>query len=77
MEDFRQLEWLTASQRQIAERSSAFAIAAARQAVQQSGVLVAHAGDRIAAIFGCSTGGRTTEEQEYEKLYTAVGGFIR
>jgi 3-oxoacyl-[acyl-carrier-protein] synthase II/nodulation protein E len=73
VEDFRQLEWLTASQRQIAERSSAFAIAAARQAVQQSGVLAAHAGDRIAVIFGCSTGGRTTEEQEYEKLYTRGG----
>ncbi|HEY1498930.1 MAG TPA: beta-ketoacyl-[acyl-carrier-protein] synthase family protein [Acidobacteriaceae bacterium] len=73
VEDFRQTEWLTASQRQIAERSSAFAIASARQAVQQSGVLAAHTGDRIAVIFGCSTGGRTTEEQEYEKLYTRGG----
>lgn len=69
VEDFPQQEWLTANQRQIAERSSAFAIASARQAVQQSGIVAAYPGDAIAAIFGCSTGGRTTEETEYEKLY--------
>jgi nodulation protein E len=73
VEDFRQEEWLTASQRQIAERSSAFAIAAARQAVSQSGLTRAYPGDSVAVIFGCSTGGRTTEEQEYRKLYTTGG----
>ncbi len=70
VQDFRQDEWLTASQRQIAERSSAFAIAAARQAVRQSGLVAACPGDSIAVIFGCSTGGRTTEEHESRKLYT-------
>lgn len=69
VEDFRQQEWLNASQRQIAERSSAFAIASARQAVEQSGIVGAHSADQIAVIFGCSTAGRTTEETEYEKLY--------
>ncbi len=69
VEDFRQQDWLMASQRQIAERTSAFAIASARQAVEQSGIVRAYPGDSIAVIFGCSTGGRTTEETEYEKLY--------
>lgn len=73
VEDFPQQEWLTANQRQIAERSSAFAIASARQAVQQSGIVAAYPGDAIAVIFGCSTGGRTTEETEYEKLYARGG----
>jgi 3-oxoacyl-[acyl-carrier-protein] synthase II/nodulation protein E len=73
VEDFRQQDWLNANQRQIAERSSAFAIAASRQAVQQSGLVTAYPGDSIAIIFGCSTGGRTTEDQESEKLYTRGG----
>ena len=73
VEDFQQQEWLTANQRQIAERSSAFAIAAARQAVQQSGIVAAYPGDSVAVIFGCSTGGRTTEDQESQKLYTRGG----
>jgi len=69
VQDFRQAEWLTASQRQIAERSSAFAIAAARQAVAQSGLVAAYPGDSIAIIFGCAVGGRTTEDQEAEKFH--------
>jgi 3-oxoacyl-[acyl-carrier-protein] synthase II/nodulation protein E len=69
VEDFRQQEWLNANQRQIGERSSAFAIASARQAAEQSGIVGAYRGDEIAVIFGCSTAGRTTEETEYEKLY--------
>jgi 3-oxoacyl-[acyl-carrier-protein] synthase II/nodulation protein E len=73
VEDFNQADWLTASQRPIAERSSAFAIAAARQAVQQSGLIAAHPCDSIAVIFGCSTGGRNSEEKEYEKVYTRGG----
>ncbi|MFP5228451.1 MAG: beta-ketoacyl-[acyl-carrier-protein] synthase family protein [Acidobacteriota bacterium] len=67
--DFHPPDWLNASQRQIADRTAAFAIASARQAVQQSGIVGAHPGDASAVIFGCSTGGRTTEETEYEKLY--------
>jgi nodulation protein E len=73
VEKFQQQELLTAGQRQIAERSSAFAIAAARQAVLQSALVAAYPADSIAIIFGCSTGGRTTEDQESEKLYTRGG----
>jgi 3-oxoacyl-[acyl-carrier-protein] synthase II/nodulation protein E len=69
VEDFPQQEWLTANQRQIGERSSAFAITSARQAVEQSGLVGAYPPDDIAVVLGCSTGGRTTEETEYEKLY--------
>jgi len=71
--DFEPEQWVTASQRQIAERSSSLAIAATRQAVEQSGLVAAYPGDSIAVVFGCSTGGRTTEEQESRKLYTTGG----
>ena len=67
--DFRANDWLTSAQRPIAERSAAFAIAAARQAVAQSGLTTAHPRDAIALIFGCSASGRSTDEQE-AKLYT-------
>ena len=73
VEDFRPEQWLTASQRQIAERSSAFAIAAARQAVEQSGIVAAYPGDSVAIILGCSVGGRSTEDQEAEKLHKRGG----
>jgi 3-oxoacyl-[acyl-carrier-protein] synthase II/nodulation protein E len=73
VEDFRQEDWLTASQRQIAERSSAFAIAAARQAVGKSGIVGAHPSDSIGIILGCSVGGRTTEDQEAERFHKRGG----
>jgi len=69
VQDFGQQEWLLANQRQVGERSSAFAVAAARQAVEQSGIVGSYPADAIAVVLGCSTGGRTTEETEYEKLY--------
>ncbi len=69
VQDFRQAEWLNAGQRQIAERSSAFAIAAARQAVTQSGLVASYPADSIAIILGCAVGGRTTEDQEAEKFH--------
>jgi len=71
--DFRPEDWISASQRQIAERTSAFAIAAARQAVHQSGLVAAHPGDAMAVLLGCSTGGRTTEENESRRFYTKGG----
>jgi 3-oxoacyl-[acyl-carrier-protein] synthase II/nodulation protein E len=46
-----------------------YAIVAARQAVAQSGLMGHHAPDEIAVIFGCSTGGRSSEEVETAKLY--------
>ncbi|HEX4038912.1 MAG TPA: beta-ketoacyl-[acyl-carrier-protein] synthase family protein [Acidobacteriaceae bacterium] len=70
VEDFRPEEWLLSAQRAIADRSSAFAIAAAREAAEQSGIVKAHAAETIAVVFGCSAGGRLSEEQEAMKLYT-------
>ncbi|MGC2300290.1 MAG: beta-ketoacyl-[acyl-carrier-protein] synthase family protein [Acidobacteriaceae bacterium] len=73
VQDFPQAELLTAAQRQIADRTSAFAIASARQAVAQSAIVAAYPSESIAIVFGCSTGGRTTEDQESEKLFTRGG----
>jgi len=70
---FREADVLSPNQAQIGERTSAFAIASARQAVQQSGLVAAHPSDSIAVIFGCSTGGRTTEETESRRFYTGGG----
>lgn len=68
--EFRPSEWLTAAQTQIAERSSQFAIASARQAVLASGLLRAYQGHEVGVVFGCSAGGRTAEEPQTAKLYT-------
>jgi nodulation protein E len=66
-------DWLMASQTKLAERSSQFAIASARQALSASGLMRAYAGSDVAAVFGCSAGGRTAEEPETAKLYTQGG----
>jgi nodulation protein E len=71
--DFRPSDWLMASQTKLAERSSQFAIASARQALSASGLMKAYAGCDVAAVFGCSTGGRSAEEPETAKLYTQGG----
>jgi 3-oxoacyl-[acyl-carrier-protein] synthase II/nodulation protein E len=71
--DFLAADVLNAQQRQIGERTSAFAVASARQAVLQSGLIAAHPTDSVAVIFGCSTGGRTTEETESRRFYTGGG----
>ncbi len=68
--DFRAADWLTLAQTPLAERSSAFAIAAGRQAVEQAGLRHGYTGDEIAVVLGCSTGGRTVEEPALAKLYT-------
>jgi nodulation protein E len=52
------------------DRTSQFALVAARQAAQQSQLVQHHASHRMAVIFGCSTGGRISEEAEIAKLYT-------
>ena len=59
VQSFHAAEWLTVAQSQIAERSSSFAIAAARQALAQAQLAKAYAGDEIALVFGCSAGGRS------------------
>lgn len=71
--EFVPADWLTASQKQIAERTAQLAIASARQALTDSGLLKAYAGEDVAVVFGCSAGGRTAEEQETAKLYTTGG----
>jgi 3-oxoacyl-[acyl-carrier-protein] synthase II/nodulation protein E len=71
--DFASADWLTASQTKLAERSSQFAIASARQALSASGLMKAYGGGDVAAVFGCSTGGRSAEEPETAKLYTQGG----
>lgn len=52
------------------DRTTQFAIVAARQAAQQSNLLQHHAADNIAIIVGCACGGRQAEETETAKLYT-------
>jgi len=66
-------DWLTNAQSKLAERSSQFAIAAARQALSSSDLMKAYSGENVALIFGCSTGGRSAEEPETAKLYTQGG----
>lgn len=71
--DFVPADWLTSSQSKLAERSAQFAIASARQALSASGLMKAYAGEDVAAVFGCSTGGRSAEEPATAKLYTEGG----
>lgn len=52
------------------DRTAQLAIVAARQAAQHSQFLQHHSSEKIAIIFGCSTGGRSSEEGETAKLYT-------
>ncbi len=70
---FQPADWLSAAQTLLAERSASFALAAARQALAQSALKPAYAGDEIALVLGCSTGGRSAEEPETAKLYTRGG----
>jgi nodulation protein E len=51
------------------ERSSQFAMLAARQAIQQSSLTQNYAPERTAIIFGCSAGGRTADEHAVKGLY--------
>jgi len=52
------------------DRTTQFAIVAARQAAQHSGLVQHHTPDDIAIIVGCACGGRQAEETETAKLYT-------
>jgi nodulation protein E len=52
------------------DRTTHFAIIAARQAAQHSDLLKHHAPDQVAILTGCSCGGRQAEETETAKLYT-------
>ena len=70
---FDPARWLTVAQSQIAERSSTFAIAAARQAMAQARLRSVYKGDAMAVVLGCSVGGRSAEEPETAKLYQRGG----
>ena len=70
---FDPADWLATAQKNLAERSSQFAIASARQALTASGLMKHYSGEDVAVVFGCSTGGRTAEEPETAKLYTRGG----
>jgi len=50
-------------------RTTQFAVVAAREAVKQSGLMAHYAPEDIAIILGCSCGGRSSEEVETAKLY--------
>jgi nodulation protein E len=52
------------------DRTTHFAIVAARQAALHSNLLQHHSPDEIAIIVGCACGGRQAEETETAKLYT-------
>lgn len=52
-------------------RNAQFAIVAARQAAQQASMMEHHRPGEIAILMGCACGGRSTEESEVKKLYTA------
>lgn len=54
-------------------RNTQLAIVAARQAARQANLTQHHAPEDIAIIMGCACGGRSSEESEVKKLYTANG----
>ncbi|NYF78030.1 beta-ketoacyl synthase N-terminal-like domain-containing protein [Granulicella arctica] len=69
VKDFDPSLFLSSGQIVSSDRSAQFAMLAARQAVEHSGFLPAHSTESIAIITGCSTGGRSSEEQETGRLY--------
>jgi nodulation protein E len=50
-------------------RTTQFAIVAARQAVAQAGLMANYSPEDVAVVLGCSCGGRSSEEIETAKLY--------
>lgn len=69
VKDFDPSPFLSSGQIVASDRSAQFAILAARQAVEQSGLMQSHSPERIAILTGCSTGGRNSEEHETGRLY--------
>jgi nodulation protein E len=70
VKDFNAAAHLSSGIISASDRTTQFAIVAARQAAQQAELTQHHAPHRTAIVFGCSTGGRTSEEAEIAKLYT-------
>ncbi len=70
VKDFDPTPFLTSGQIVSSDRSAQFGILAARQAVEQSGMMAAgYAPESLAIVSGCSTGGRNSEEHETGRLY--------
>ena len=67
--NFDATPYIDASTLNFTDRTSQFAMLAARQALQQSGITQHHPLERIAIILGCSAGGRTTDEHAVKGLY--------
>jgi nodulation protein E len=67
---FRALDYFTEKDLVLLERFALFALAAAREAVAQSGLKFdGELGDLTAVITGSSIGGQYTEEEGYQRLY--------
>jgi nodulation protein E len=69
VKDFDPADHLSSGIIAATDRTTHFAIVAARQAAQQSGFLDHHDKDNIAIIVGCACAGRQSEETETIKLY--------
>ena len=70
VKDFDPYQHLTSGVVVSTDRTTQFAIVAARQAVLESQLTQHHAPGKIAIIVGCACGGRQAEETETARLYT-------
>ena len=70
VEDFTPERELTSAQMQISERCSQMGLVAARETLAHSGVLASIDSAAMAIVLGCSTAGRSVEEEQTAKLYT-------
>jgi nodulation protein E len=69
VKDFDPLQHLESGIITATDRTTQFAIVAARQAALESQLTSHHAPDKIAILVGCACGGRQAEETETIKLY--------
>lgn len=71
--DFVPEDWVSPALLPLTERSSQFAIAAAKQAVADSQMLTTYSPDAMAVVMGCSVGGIGAQECELHTLFTQQG----
>ncbi|RSL17536.1 3-oxoacyl-[acyl-carrier-protein] synthase II [Edaphobacter aggregans] len=67
--DFDPLQYMSTGTATATERAAQLGIVAARNAVEHSGLLQAHAPEDTAIILGCSCAGRQAEEPQLANLY--------
>ncbi len=70
VDDFTPERELTSAQMQISERCSQMGLVAARETLAHSAVLASIDPSTMAIVLGCSTAGRSVEEEQTAKLYT-------